>query len=142
MQCISGLTNQLADCLSHLGGQKDTIKLPSCMLTRLQISFVPEVIAFNKLELLHKKMMSLHCSSKPSHKDGQTISKKFPVLYSLIGLMCVCFSFCLIAIYMTLWSNFLKNRINFVLKHKLLPYHQQRLLQVKMFTYTTISLCR
>ena len=23
-----GLTNQLADCLSHLGGQKDTIKLP------------------------------------------------------------------------------------------------------------------
>ena len=25
---IPGLTNQLADCLSHLGGQKDTIKLP------------------------------------------------------------------------------------------------------------------
>ena len=26
--CISGLTNQLADYLSWLGGQKDTIKLP------------------------------------------------------------------------------------------------------------------
>ena len=28
MSYIPGLTNQLADCLSHLGGQKDTIKLP------------------------------------------------------------------------------------------------------------------
>ena len=29
MQYIPGLTNQLADCLSQLGGQKDTIKLPN-----------------------------------------------------------------------------------------------------------------
>ena len=28
VQYIPGLANQLADCLSHLGGQKDTIKLP------------------------------------------------------------------------------------------------------------------
>ena len=28
MHYIPGLTNQLADCLSPLGGQKDTIKLP------------------------------------------------------------------------------------------------------------------
>ena len=28
MQYIPELTNQLADCLSQLGGQKDTIKLP------------------------------------------------------------------------------------------------------------------
>ena len=28
VQYIPGLTNQLADCLSQLGGQKDTIKLP------------------------------------------------------------------------------------------------------------------
>ena len=28
MQYIPGLTNQLADCLSQLAGQKDTIKLP------------------------------------------------------------------------------------------------------------------
>ena len=28
VQYIPGLNNQLADCLSHLGGQKDTIKLP------------------------------------------------------------------------------------------------------------------
>ena len=54
------------------------------MLIRLQANCVPEVIAYNKLELLHKKM-NLHCSSIPSHKDGQVISKKFPVSYSLIG---------------------------------------------------------
>ena len=29
MQYIPGLTNQLAGCLFHLGGQKDTIKLPT-----------------------------------------------------------------------------------------------------------------
>ena len=28
VQYIPGLINQLADCFSHLGGQKDTIKLP------------------------------------------------------------------------------------------------------------------
>ena len=28
VRCIPGVTNQLADCLSWLGGQKDTIKLP------------------------------------------------------------------------------------------------------------------
>ena len=28
MKYIPGSTNQLADCLSQLGGQKDTIKLP------------------------------------------------------------------------------------------------------------------
>ena len=28
MQYIPGLTNQLADCLCQLGGQKDTVKLP------------------------------------------------------------------------------------------------------------------
>ena len=53
--------------------------------------------------------------------------------------MHVCFSFCLITINMTLRFNFLHNRINFILKHKLLPCNRQRLLQVywKMFTYTT-----
>ena len=28
VQCIPGFINQLADCLSQLGGQKDTIKVP------------------------------------------------------------------------------------------------------------------
>ena len=40
---------------------------------------------------------------------------------------------------MTLWSNFLQNRLNFVLEHKISPCHQQRFLQVywKMFASTT-----
>ena len=55
------------------------------------------------------------------------------------GTIKIDFWTCDLIIYMTLWSNFLNNRINFILKHKLLPCHQQRLLQVywKMFTYTT-----
>ena len=32
---IPGLTNQLADCLSQLGGQKDTIKLPKLHLYQI-----------------------------------------------------------------------------------------------------------
>ena len=33
---IPGLTNQLADCLSHLGGQEDTIKLPLLHLYQIR----------------------------------------------------------------------------------------------------------
>ena len=55
------------------------------MLTRLSVNCMQEATAYNKSELLHKKMMSLCCSSIPSHKDGQALLKKFPVFYSLIG---------------------------------------------------------
>ena len=55
-----------------------------CMPTRLQVNCVPEATAYNKLELVNKKMMSLCCSSISSHRDGQVISKKFLVVYSLI----------------------------------------------------------
>ena len=85
VQYIPGLTNQLADCLSHLSDQKTLSSSPCCMLTRLPISCVPEVTAYNTLELLHKKMMSLCCSSIPSHKVGQALLKKFTVFCSLIG---------------------------------------------------------
>ena len=71
MQYIPGLTNQFADCLSNFHGQKTLSNSLSGMLTRLKINCVPEVTAYNKLELLYKKMMSLHCSSIPSHKDGK-----------------------------------------------------------------------
>ena len=63
---------------------------------------------------------------------------QLPLLPIKIHLLHVSSSFCLITIYITLWSNLLNNRINFSLKHKLSPCHQQKLLQVywKMFTYT------
>ena len=85
MQYIPGLNNQLA-IACPIQVVKRTLSISSsCILTRIQFNCVPEATAYNKLELLHKKMMSLCCSSIPSHKDGQAISKKFPVLYSLIG---------------------------------------------------------
>ena len=65
--------------------KRTLLSSPSSMPTRSEINCVPEATAYNKLELLHKKMMSLCCSSIPSHKDGKVISKNFPVLYSLIG---------------------------------------------------------
>ena len=49
------------------------------MFTRLPTSCVPEMTVYNRLELLHKKMMSLHYSSIPSHKVGQAQLKEFPV---------------------------------------------------------------
>ena len=42
---IQGLTNHIADCLSRLGFQKDTISLPKLMLTKSPVSSKPEVIA-------------------------------------------------------------------------------------------------
>ena len=35
MRYIPGLSNQLADCLSRLGGQKDTMKLPKLHLNQI-----------------------------------------------------------------------------------------------------------
>ena len=44
---IPGMTNQLADCLSHLGDQKDSIKLPKLhMLTRSPNNCQPGVTAY------------------------------------------------------------------------------------------------
>ena len=56
--------------------------------------------------------------------------------------MHVDFSFCLNTLYMTVWSNFLNNRINFIHWHRLLPCLQQRLLQVygKMFIHTKVGI--
>ena len=53
--------------------------------------------------------------------------------------MHVCFSFCLLLYIWHYGPIFSKNRINFLLEHKLFPCHQQRLLQVywKTFTCTT-----
>ena len=35
MRYISDITNQLANCLSHLGGQKDSIKLPKLQVHQI-----------------------------------------------------------------------------------------------------------
>ena len=48
---IPCLTNQLADCLFQLAGQKDTINLPSYTSTRLQNSLMQEVTALINKEV-------------------------------------------------------------------------------------------
>ena len=35
LRYIPGITNQLADCLSHLGGQKDSMKLPKLQVHQI-----------------------------------------------------------------------------------------------------------
>ena len=85
VQYIPGLTNQLADCFPNeviKGTLSNSLNL---MLIRLPTTCVLEVTVYNRLELLHKKMVSLHCSNIPSHKVGQSQLKKFSVFYSLIG---------------------------------------------------------
>ena len=86
VQYIPGLTYLLADCLSQLGGQKDIIKLPKLHAYQITNQLCARSDSLqSELELLHKRIMSLHCSSIASHKVGQAQLKKFPVFFSLIG---------------------------------------------------------
>ena len=48
---IPGLTNQLADCLSPLGGQKDTIKLPKLHLYQITNQLSVRSDSLNQLRL-------------------------------------------------------------------------------------------
>ena len=44
---IPGTTNQLADCLSHLGDQKDAIKLPKLQMNQITNNCRPGVTAYS-----------------------------------------------------------------------------------------------
>ena len=48
---IPGLTNQLADCLSQLGGQKDTVKLPKIHLYQITKQLSARSNSLNQLRL-------------------------------------------------------------------------------------------
>ena len=52
---IPGLTNQLADCLSWLGGQKDTIKFPKLHLYQITKQFSTRSDSLNQLRLVAQK---------------------------------------------------------------------------------------
>ena len=43
---IPDVTNQIADCLSWLGGQRDTIKLPKLHIHQIITHFMPEMIVY------------------------------------------------------------------------------------------------
>ena len=69
---IPGPKNLLADCLSRLGNQEDTIKLQNFTCIRSHINSWPEVIACRKSDKLPKLMMSFHSSNTQSCQDGLT----------------------------------------------------------------------
>ena len=51
MHYIQGVTNQLADCLSRLGGQKDTIKLPKLHLYQINNQLCARCDSLNQLRV-------------------------------------------------------------------------------------------
>ena len=61
---IPGVTNQLANCLSKLRGQKDTIKLPKLHLHQIT-HYLQEVTVWTSWEYQHKQMMHLLCWNIP-----------------------------------------------------------------------------
>ena len=52
---IPGLTNQLADCLSQLGDQKDTIKLPKCHLYQITNQLCARNVSLHQLRLARQE---------------------------------------------------------------------------------------
>ena len=48
---IPGLTNQLANCLSHLGGQKDTIKLPKLYAYQITSQLCPRSDSLQQIRI-------------------------------------------------------------------------------------------
>ena len=51
LQYIPGLTNQLADCLSQLGGQKDTIKLPKLYAYQITSQLCPRSDSLQQIRI-------------------------------------------------------------------------------------------
>ena len=56
---IPGHTNQLADCLSQLGGQKDTIKLPKLHLHQISNQLSARSDSLNQLRLTMQEDVEL-----------------------------------------------------------------------------------
>ena len=66
VKCISGSTNQLADCLSELGGQKDTIKQPKLHIHQITNQSSARSDSLNQMRMdTEDDEMSLHYSSIP-----------------------------------------------------------------------------
>ena len=82
---IPGPKNLLADCLSQLGDQKDTIRLPNYMYIKFHINSQPEVTDYKNSDKPPKLTMSLHCWNTWSCQDGLAPSKKYCKLYTHTG---------------------------------------------------------
>ena len=82
---IPGVMNQLAGCLSRVGGQKDIIKLPKLHIHQIisQLNAISD--SLNKIIIATKEIMSLPYSNTQSCMDGQAPSEKFQVKSNPFG---------------------------------------------------------
>ena len=71
--------------LSHLSSQKDTIKLPNLYVYQIANQFVPEVTAYNKLEIATQEDDELVLLKCTITQGWPSTIKEFPSVYSLIG---------------------------------------------------------
>ena len=79
MHYIPGLTNQLVDCLSQLGGQEDIIKLPKLHLYQITNKLSARSDSLDQLRAATQEDDELALLNILSHKDGQATIKKCPV---------------------------------------------------------------
>ena len=82
---IPGPTNQLANCLSQLGGQKDTMNLPKLHLYQITNQLSARSDSLNQLRVATQKDDEVVLINTPSHKVGQATLKKCPMSYKCIG---------------------------------------------------------
>ena len=82
---IPGLTNYVADCLSRLGFQKDTISLPKLHVNQITSQLKARSNNLHDLRLATKDDDNLPFSNMSSNRDGQRFSKKFHPRYNPTG---------------------------------------------------------
>ena len=85
VQFIPGMTNQLANCLSHLGGQKDTIKLPKLHLYQITNQLCTRSDSLNQFRIATHEDDEIPYSSTPLHKDGPAPLKRYPMSCNRTG---------------------------------------------------------
>ena len=80
------LKNQLADCLSWVGGLQDSIKLPKHSMYQITSQLNARSDSLQQPRKQNKQMIHLQSWSTPFIKDGQAISKTYQAKFNLSGL--------------------------------------------------------
>ena len=82
---LSGLKNQLADCLFWVGGLQILSSCPSSASIKLQTSLTQEVTAYNSYEKFHKLTIPLPYLNTQYRRGGQAVKKNYQVRYRHSG---------------------------------------------------------
>ena len=75
---IPGPTNQLADCLSRIGNQKDNIKLPKLYMYQITLNSTYNEVAFNKKSSIMKE--NLCTKYTPFTYKYIALNEKLPIM--------------------------------------------------------------